>query len=222
MLSRAVVNRRHDPPDSLNYFPTPPFATRALCNLLACEFGPLADLSAWDPACGEGHMAAVLLEYFSSVEASDVFPYGYGGERDFLGGLHVAPPPCVDWIITNPPFSTALEFADRALEIAARGVALLVRSNWLEGEARYRDLFRCRPPTLIAQFVERVPMLAGRWDPEGGTATAYSWVIWRKPTTADRPAFVWIPPGQRKRLTFREDLERFAAVRSAPLLEALT
>jgi hypothetical protein len=61
----------------------------------------------------------------------------------FVGcGPDVATVPSVpDWIITNPPFNLACEFALRAISIAHAGVALLVRSAWSEGGDRYRDLF---------------------------------------------------------------------------------
>jgi hypothetical protein len=69
-------------------------------------------------------------------------------------------PSVPDWIITNPPFNLACEFALRAISIARAGVALLVRSAWSEGGDRYRDLFSKHPPALIAQFAERVPMVS--------------------------------------------------------------
>jgi len=154
-----------EPPDALDFFCTPPWATRALCKHVLFASGgsfPMP-LSAWEPAAGEGHMAEVLMEYFQQVRASDVFDYGCGYEvGSFVGcGPDVATVPSVpDWIITNPPFDLACEFALRAVSIARAGVALLVRSAWSEGGDRYRDLFSKRPPALIAQFAER----AGRRD----------------------------------------------------------
>jgi len=35
---------------------------------------------------------------------------------------------------------------------------MLVRTTWIEGIGRYESIFRDRPPTLYAPFVERVPM----------------------------------------------------------------
>ena len=35
--SSAVMAQRKEPPDSLDFFPTPPWATRALCERLASE-----------------------------------------------------------------------------------------------------------------------------------------------------------------------------------------
>jgi hypothetical protein len=43
-------------PEALEYFPTPPWATRALCEFLAGQLGDLSALSCWEPCCGEGHM----------------------------------------------------------------------------------------------------------------------------------------------------------------------
>jgi hypothetical protein len=62
----------------------------------------------------------------------------------------------------------------RALDLANDGVAVLVRTQWIEGASRYWQLFRDRPPALFAPFVERVPMVKGRWDPDASTATAYA------------------------------------------------
>lgn len=78
---------RIEPPDALDYFPTPPFATRALCE---CVLGidrarPLSS-SVWEPAAGGSHMAEVLKEYFTTVHASDVHDYGCGYEvGSFIG-----------------------------------------------------------------------------------------------------------------------------------------
>jgi hypothetical protein len=210
----SVMAGRIEPPDALDFFCTPPWATRALCERVLFDAGPWPlPLAAWEPAAGEGHIAEVLREYFAWVRASDVFDYGRGYELgSFVGsGPDVATVPAApDWIITNPPFNLACEFALRAIKIARAGVALLVRSAWSEGGDRYRDLFSKRPPALIAQFAERVPMVKGRWDPNASSATAYAWFVWRAPATSET-RFLWIPPGQRAGLTKPTDRARFAA-----------
>lgn len=207
---RAVMSQRIDPRDSLDFFPTPPWATRAL---LDCVIRDACGI-AWEPAAGAGHMAEVLRERFEVVHASDVFDYGRGyavGSFVGAGPDRAAPPQRADWIVTNPPFNLALEFAERAIEDARRGVALLVRSTWAEGGARYARLFRDRPPAIVAQFAERVPMVKGRWDPKASTATGYAWFVWdRAASLAGPTAFFWIPPGCRQRLTRPDDVARFA------------
>ncbi|MCG8595636.1 MAG: SAM-dependent DNA methyltransferase [Kiloniellales bacterium] len=206
--STAVMQRRVEPPDSLDYFPTPPWATRALCEMLS-EADDLSDQTCEEPACGEGHMVRPLREYFARVTASDI--YDYGGEAqarvcDFLLAWDRAPhlearPP--DWIITNPPFKQGEAFALRALSLARVGVALLVRSAFTEGVGRYQRLFDPHPPAVVAQFTERVVLHKGRLSEKGSTATAYCWVVWDR-HHAGPTRFRWIAPC-RKRLEKRSD-----------------
>ena len=234
--STAVMQRRVESRQSLDDFPTPPWATRAL---LEEVIGPRlsgADWSAdrvpgeyrtqnvWEPACGRGHMAATLAEYFFAVHASDVADYseeevrtaawrGQSRVADFLG-LDAVPPHIekqgVDWIITNPPFRLAPEFVRRALALRPRrGVAMLTRLAFLEGVDRHCSLFLPHPPTFVAQFAERVPMVKGRLTATGSTATAYCWLVWDTrpiPTGWSRtpPQLIWIPPC-RKRLERKTD-----------------
>lgn len=200
--SHAVVGQRVEKRASLDYFPTPPWATRALCDWLS-SVEPINQQHVWEPACGEGWMARPLSEYFAKVKASDVYDYSFGMPGvDFVGitSEHDAP---VDWIITNPPFTLAEEFASRGLYVARRGVALICRSNFVEGIGRYNRLFKVDPPTDILQFTERVPMLKGRVERDASTATAYAWIVWRKSEKGETK-FRWLAPC-RKRLERAED-----------------
>lgn len=206
----AVMASRHEPSDGLDDFPTPPWATRALLEFM----GPIVDedMIVWEPACGRRIMADVLEEFPWQVLATDVRDYGYGVRMvgSFVGhGGDVVPDFDVDWVITNPPFRLAEEFVLRALGVAEMGAAVLVRSAWTEGAGRYLRLFRPHPPAVVLQFVDRVPMVKGRWDPKASTATAYCWVIWRKGHTG-HTRFAWVPPGANGRLWRSDDVARFA------------
>lgn len=198
--SSAVMQQRIEPHDSLDYFPTPPWATRALCEFLSNQY-PLNLLTAWEPACGEGDMAKPLAEYFEYVAASDVHDYGFGAVEDFLidwpvlSGESRRETP--DFIISNPPFRLAEEFIQLGRDRSKIGVAMLLRTSFLEGQTRHADLFSKSPPTYILQFAERVPMFKGRLDPEGSTATSYCWIIFEQGNFITE--FHWIPPC-RKRL----------------------
>lgn len=215
--SHAVMAQRSEALDSLDFFPTPPWATRALVFDVLNEWDFMEPQTCWEPAAGEGHMAEVLrgcAKQFRSVHASDVGDYGKGyAVGSFTGaGADVAQCPFQpDWIITNPPFNLALEFAERGLAEAHVGVCLLVRSVWAEGRERFERLFNVTPPSIIAQFCERVPMVKGRWDPKASTATSYAWFIWLKNDSPNRPTeYRWIPPGARARHTRSTDVEQFA------------
>ena len=172
--------QRFEGKDSLDDFPTPPWATRALLEHVIPEKN-LARHSVWDPACGEGHMAKVLNEYFGQLDASDIFPYGYGEVMDFLAP-HVVRE--TDWIITNPPFRLAESFALKALSMTKKGVALLARTVFIESVGRHERLFSKFKPAFVAQFTERVAMVRGRLDPKASTATGYAWIVWTKRSTS--------------------------------------
>ena len=208
----AIAHRRVEPVDSLDYFPTPPWAVRALFHHVLGRRRFL-DLTVADPACGEGHMAYGLEDFFGEVRASDIYPHGYGEVRDFLdpaAWLDIERP---DWIVTNPPFGAlSARFMVRAIEMALLGVAMFVRATQMAGITRWRKVYRPFPPYLIAQFVERVPLHKGRWEPGGDTLTDYCWIVWRKrrdtgALISPRPP-VWIPPC-RHELHFARDVERF-------------
>ncbi|WP_244521509.1 hypothetical protein [Bradyrhizobium sp. DOA9] len=204
--ARSIMSGRVEPDDSLDYFPTPPWATRALVEHVLAHLKIDAQrYSVREPACGEGHIAEVLEEYFAEVFASDVFDYGYGAVADFLNE-HTSQ--TADWFVTNPPFDEKAEaFFTRMLELARVGVAMFVRLQWLEGGGRYESIYSKTPPTCVAFFSERVNLCKGRWDPEGTTATAYVWLVWLRGRRAQPP--FWIPPVCRETLTRPDDAERF-------------
>ena len=189
--SHAVMAQRTEAKDSLDDFPTPPWATRALLEHVIERGRYTNRLTCLEPACGVGHMAKVLKEYFGEVTASDVFPYGYGDVSDFLNCFKR--PGSFDWVITNPPFRLAEDFILKAMPIARKGVAILARTVFLESVGRYRGIFERTPPAKVAQFTERVPMVKGRLDKKASTATGYAWMVWEK-DWANTTTLLWIPP----------------------------
>lgn len=197
--------------DSLQLFPTPPWATRAPIEQELLPRGWLRrGMSMWDPCCGLGHMVMPLRDYSNQVFASDVHDWGFGDRHglDFTFARREDAPWPVDWIFANPPFTLAEEFLDKALQLAGVGVALFVRLQWLEGGERYGTVWTGdRRPTIICPFSERVPIIEGVWDPEASSATAYMWCIWVK--GAERP--IWpichIAPGASARYARLADLD---------------
>lgn len=221
--STAVMQRRRVAPDALDYFPTPPFATRALCEFLLSQGFPLSDQSCREPACGEMHMVKPLAEYFRNVTGSDVHQYDAHPIIDFP--LEHRNLERCDWVITNPPFRLAAEFIDAGLSVARVGVAMLLRGAFLEGQDRYATLFGPNPPSFVLQFVERVAMLEGRLarigstDPfaekpgtKVSTATSYCWFVWIEGQSDTR--LRWIAPC-RKRLERDGDYPDYSAASAA-------
>ena len=208
--SHAVMQQRAEAHDSLDDFPTPPWATRALMEhvikpLVAPHYKMIPSWSVWEPACNRGYMAKPLTEYFDRWHFSDIHDYGWNGQNrvvDFLypGSEGDVGPGEPDWIITNPPFRLAAQFAHRCVQVGPRmGFALLTRIAFLEGVGRYEELFSVAPPNVVAQFTERVPMVKGRHDPEASTATAYCWLVWGgRLDRLGKTDFMWIPPCRRQ------------------------
>ena len=192
--THAVMSQRWEGKESLDNFPTPPWATRALIEHVMGSAHALSNMSCLEPACGAGHMAKVLHEYFGQVVASDIHQYGYGDLADFIRAPYEVR--SFDWVITNPPFRLAEEFILKSLNLARCGVAILTRTVFLESVGRYDRLFKASPPSKFAQFAERVPMVKGRLDKSASTATGYCWLVWEKQRRA-APKLVWIPACRR-------------------------
>lgn len=186
--SQAVMAQRVEAHDSLDDFPTPAWATRALIEHI---LAPRMDVSAahvWEPACNRGFMAAALEEYFAEVLATDIKDYSAdpapcpnwrAGRADAIGDFLM--PGQLDhlarvggfagaiadyegprWIVTNPPFRLAAEFIARSRALVVDGLALFVRGAFLEGEDRWRAIYSKRPPAIHVVFAERVVLLRGR------------------------------------------------------------
>lgn len=217
--SSAVMNQRVEAHDSLDDFPSPPWSVRALLRLLE----PILehhysdarnDWHSWtarEPCANRLHMVKPLAEQFAEVRASDVCDYGH--DYPLLDYLFPGMMMEAEATFFNPPFKLAEQFVWRSFDTPSwRLTAALVRTNFLEGEGRYRRLWSVRPPTLVAHFSERVVMVKGRlldpdievWDwtnrklRKPSTATAYCWIVW---IDGVEPLPVqWIPPC-RKRLT---------------------
>lgn len=214
-VSTAVMQRRVEAHDSLDDFPTPPWATRALCEWLMLnvhhgggETRLLSSLTCREPAANRGHMVRPLQEYFPRVLASDVHDYGVGfATGDYLWGA-LSDWESTDWTITNPPFRLAQQFIERALKLSRVGVAVIVRTSFIEGVDRCNELFLKIPPAYVLQFSERVVMHKGKLRQAGSkyldadgkektasSATSYCWVIWLKGESDTR--LRWIPSSRR-------------------------
>lgn len=164
-----------------DFYPTPAWATEAIL-----DREPLPG-TIWEPACGDGSMARVIMARPDRVvHATDLYDRGFGqAGRDFLKE------PDYTWygsIITNPPYSLAQEFVEKACRLATGKVLMLLKLNFLEGVARH-EMFRRLPPVRIWVFSRRIkfPMPSGT----GGGVLAYAWFVWERGYTG-APQLRWI------------------------------
>lgn len=193
--SNAVMASRFEPEGSLDDFPTPPWATRALCEYVLPK-SSLCGAKVLEPSANRGFMVRPLGEYFGkeNVYASDIHDYGCGFDvQNFLDTNYSERQ--FDWVITNPPFNLAPKFIKKAQGISRIGCAFLLRTAFLESATRWNEIFKESPPSIVAPFTERVPMFKGKVDPKGSTATSYSWFVWTHRAMSDKTtSLMWIPP----------------------------
>jgi len=133
----------------------------------------------WEPCCGEGHISKVLLEHGYNVISSDLIDRDYGTPHiDFLCEASEC-----DNIITNPPYKNALDFAEKAVELARGKTALLLKLNFLEGQRR-RLFFNKTPPVRVHVFSGRQTLMKNGDDYSGRSGMmALAWFIWEAGNT---------------------------------------
>ncbi len=167
--NRGAVRREQD------HYETPTWLTEAIIPILRL-YNPSRIL---EPAAGGGAIVRVLQRSFpdAAIDSGDI-----ATGQDFL--VHDYSP-TYDLIITNPPYSLALEFIQRGLELRRTddaAVCMLLRLNFLGSQSRAVWLRRHTPSVHVSP---RCPSFTG----DGTDATEYCWAVWdgRKPTITILP-----------------------------------
>lgn len=151
----------------------------------------------YEPCVGQGHIADVIKEFYPNarVTGSDLVDRGYGCTilRDFINDDFDINP---DWIITNPPYSLAKEFVSKSLLLANKGVAMFLKIQFLEGQAR-KDWFKNTPLKYVYVFSKRQdplrdglelnPKTGKKW----GSTMCFAWFIWEQGFDGE-PTIRWI------------------------------
>ena len=154
-------------------YETPPEAVRAL--LRAIELPHVI----WEPACGNGNIANVLLDYGHEVYASDLYHYPLEGMACGINFLHCKrAPEGTQAIVTNPPFSQAEAFVRRARQLAPMTVMLL-RLQFLEAVGR-TDILESGDLREVLVFRDRLPFMhRHNWQgKKASSAMAFAWFVW--------------------------------------------
>ena len=196
MPIRDTVARRSNYEETLDFFPTPAYATRALFEYVMDEDHNLGAESMWDPAAGAGHMCRVFEEYQpNGLFASDIKDYGRYSKVEELSirdavmeGRHA------DHIITNPPYADMADFVDYGLRASKKTLSLLTRIQFLEGQKRYKKIFDVRPPTTVAVFSDRIPFKQNVTTKKVSKMFTHCWVHWDHHHTTDHTKLIWLPP----------------------------
>jgi hypothetical protein len=140
----------------------------------------------WECACGSGNISKVLeRELNTKIYSTDLYDRGYGiSGIDFLNNNINK---LYDVVITNPPFKYAKEFCLKGIEHTKEGgmCYMLLRTLFLEGQARYKELFKKYPPKYIYVFSKRIDCLKNDMPSKYGNAQSYSWFCWQKGYTGE-------------------------------------
>jgi hypothetical protein len=151
-----------------DFYETPYSITRHLLNVEDFDY----HLTICEPACGDGAIVKVLQEKTNNVVFYDI-------EKNFLTETEQ-----YDYIITNPPFSIAYEFIQKAKIVAKKKFAFLLPLSYLHGKKRYDDIYSDKEYPLKKVYVfTRYPMLGEQLREDGKYNTGmmvYAWFIFEK------------------------------------------
>lgn len=193
--NKGLYNRydkNHKQRDKLDYYSTPTEEVTNILNILKIDFNNSTIL---EPCCGGGHMVQGILNYLDEqgikktweLIASDVknrgglFSTNTGLKYDYLSDDYPfnGKDKKIDYIIMNPPYSTIEPFVIRSLEIANKGVLMLARLQFLEGQNRYENILKENPPNDVYIYVDRIKCYKnGDLSDRSSSAQAYAWFYW--------------------------------------------
>lgn len=162
-----------------DYYATDPIAAELLLQIEDLD----KNIPIWECSAGENHLANVFKENGYTVRTSDIIKRTETTEvLDFLSDE------VTDWngnIITNPPYSLASKFVEKAMSIIHNGnkCIMFLKLQFMEGKTR-KKLFEKYPPKTIWVSSSRI-MCAKNGDFQkmrdgGGLAVAYAFYVWEK------------------------------------------
>lgn len=204
-------DKNHKERDALDYYATP---TEEVVNILKEMQLNFSNTTILEPCCGGGHMVKGIKEYCSNYANSDGYhiyatdvkdrnsvltseEYEAGEKFNFLSDSY----PCsrADYVIMNPPYSIIEPFVIRGLEIAEKGLLVLARLQFLEGEKRYTNILKDNPPTDVYVYVDRIKCYKnGDFSNAESSAQAYAWFYWDKSKENKETKVHWLRRSNKK------------------------
>lgn len=179
-------DRNNKEREALDYYSTPTEEVANILELLNIDFKNQTIL---EPSAGGGHMLTSIIDYAKDAKiiATDIqdrvkcredLIILAGKEYDFLSDNYPYSEN-IDYIIMNPPYAVIEPFVMKALGIANKGVIMLGRLQFLEGEKRFENILSINPPTDVYVYVDRIACYKnGNINEKMASAQAYAWFIW--------------------------------------------
>lgn len=138
-----------------------------------------------EPATGGGAIVKVLRRHGINVVAKDI-----SDGHDFLLETERYPA-----ILTNPPFSLAFEFVQKAKTVTDY-FAFLLPLSYLHGKKRFDVIYSDKTFPLARIYVfTRYPMLGEPLREDGKYNTGmmvYAWFVWDRKATNPEPVIRWL------------------------------
>ena len=163
-----------------DFYETPYSMTEHLLDRESFDFS----LNVCEPACGGGAITKILDKHFTGEITA------YDADVNFLNETG-----CYDYIITNPPFSLAMEFIKKAKVVATKKFALLLPLSYLHGKRRFDEVYNDREYGLKHVYVfTRYPLLGEDLRDDGKYRTGmmvYAWYVFENGYSGD-PLIKWI------------------------------
>jgi len=158
--------------DPLDWYVEPEWCSERLFECFPAKGG------VWDPAAGMGRIVMSARSSGMAGHGTDIEPKHPDVYKLDFFKFHNR---VALWIVSNPPFSRAEEFARHALELSDSRVALLLPANWVQGDKRSRWL-ETTPLRKVLFLTPRPSMPPGAVVVSGGKpgngTTDYAWFVW--------------------------------------------
>ncbi len=138
-----------------------------------------------EPAAGKGAITKVLKENnYNDIIELDI-------QEDFIAPYNFVLDK-FDNVITNPPYSLAFEFIEKAKKVYQKKIAMLLPLSYLHGQKRYeRKIFNCLKYIYV---FTRYSLLESYIRKDGLYFTGmivYAWYIWEK-SYKGKPKIKWL------------------------------
>lgn len=214
----ASYNKRNKEREATDFYATPPKEVANILDRLV-EDGKIGSLkpdtaTILEPACGAGHMIKGIRQSkkigFPTIIGTDIKEWisddldlnspklenGYiimknGDNFDFLSDDY--PFEYADYIVMNPPFSLIEDFVAKSLNKATKGVLMLARLQFLEGEKRFNSILKDNPPSDVYIYVDRIFCYKnGDFSLPKNAVQAYAWFWWDMLNQTDETKLHWI------------------------------
>lgn len=168
-----------------DYYPTPSWCVDRLLDYLPMPKGyPMAPSGKWlEPGAGDGNIIKAVNARMSpaptwtAVELQQSFKSDLEGlaedvriENYLESNIE---PREHNVIITNPPFSLALEFIKKSIELRPEYVCMLLRLNFMGSSERSSYLRRFAPDVYV---IPNRPSFNGK----GNDSIEYAWFVWER------------------------------------------